>query len=79
MPLNRLAPGSQAIILNYLKLWIYQGDARLMSAEAHKDPAKSWLTFFFVCFASSVLAIGVWACFNYKVDAPEAAVSAGHH
>lgn len=50
-----------------------------MSAEAHKDPAKSWLTFFFVCFASSVLAIGVWACFNYKVDAPEAAVSAGHH
>jgi hypothetical protein len=35
------------------------------------------MVFFFVCFASSVLAIGVWAAFNYKVDAPEPVAAAG--
>jgi hypothetical protein len=50
-----------------------------MSAESHKDPSMKWLTFFFVCFASSVLAIGVWACFCYDVNAPEPTAAAGGH
>ena len=50
-----------------------------MSDATHKDTAKSWMVFFFVCFASSVLAIGVWAAFNYKVDAPEPVAAAGGH
>ncbi|MBN8658798.1 MAG: hypothetical protein LCH63_12260 [Candidatus Melainabacteria bacterium] len=50
-----------------------------MSDGHHNDPAKGWLIFFFACFASSVLALGVWACFNYKVDAPEPTVAAGGH
>lgn len=51
-----------------------------MSAETHhNDPSKVWLTAFFVAFASSVLAIGVWAAFNYDVNAPEAPVAAGGH
>jgi len=49
-----------------------------MSAPKHKDPSKGWLIFFFVCFTSSVVAIGVYNCFNYKVDAPEAPVAGGH-
>lgn len=50
-----------------------------MSSEPHNDPSVKWLTFFFVCFASSVLAIGVYAAFCYKVDAPEPVAAAGHH
>lgn len=50
-----------------------------MSAETHQDPSKVWLTAFFVAFASSVLAIGVWAAFNYDVNAPEPTTAAGGH
>lgn len=47
-------------------------------SEKHNDPSQKWLTFFFVCFGLTVLAIGVFALFTYKVDAPDAAVSGGH-
>ena len=49
-----------------------------MSAETHNDPSRRWLTFFFVCFTLTVFAIGVWACFCYKADAPDAPASGGH-
>ena len=45
----------------------------------HQDPSSKWLIFFFVCFGLTVFAIGVFAAFTYKVDAPEAAPEAGHH
>lgn len=35
-------------------------------SERHYDTSFKWLVFFFVCFASSVLAIGVWAAFSYN-------------
>ncbi|MBS1992003.1 MAG: hypothetical protein JSS86_00510 [Cyanobacteria bacterium SZAS LIN-2] len=50
-----------------------------MSAEPHQDPSQKWLIFFFCCFASSVLAIGVWAMFCYDVNKVEAPVAAGGH
>ena len=50
-----------------------------MSEEAHKDPSKTWLTFFFVCFASIVLAIGVWAMCCYDVNKVETVEAAGGH
>lgn len=50
-----------------------------MSSETHRDPSQQWLIFFFCCFFSSIFAIGVWAAFNYKVDAPEPVAAAGHH
>ena len=50
-----------------------------MSEEAHKDPSKTWLTFFFVCFASSVLVIGVWAMCCYDVNKVETVEAAGGH
>ena len=37
-------------------------------SEHHQDTSFKWLMFFFVCFASSVLAIGVWAFFSYNPD-----------
>ena len=49
-----------------------------MSEAGHSDPSKKWLFFFFVCFGVTVFAIGVFALFNYKVDAPDAPVSGGH-
>lgn len=50
-----------------------------MSAEGHKDPSQVWLTLFMVAFCCTVLSIGVWAAFNYKVDAVEAPAAGGHH
>ena len=50
-----------------------------MSAPTHKDPSQTWLIFFFVCFTVTVGAIGLWACFSYKVDDGAAAPPAGHH
>ncbi len=52
------------------------------AGHKHNDSSHSWLIFFFVCFASSVLALGVWACFNYKAPdetVPVAAPAAGGH
>jgi|AGTN01.2.fsa_nt_gi hypothetical protein len=43
-------------------------------SEHHQDTSFKWLMFFFVCFASSVLALGVWAAFQYN---PETIKSAG--
>jgi len=54
-----------------------------MSDSAHSNTSQQWLIFFFVCFASSVLAIGLWAAFCYDVDKaqlpPGAESSAGGH
>jgi hypothetical protein len=51
-----------------------------MSEQAHNDPSKGWLIFFFVCFSGCVLAIGVWAAFCYDVNKAEPVqVSGGHH
>jgi hypothetical protein len=49
-----------------------------MSEAGHSDPSKKWLLFFFVCFGMTVFAIGVFAMFTYKVDAPDAPASGGH-
>lgn len=35
-------------------------------SKHHQDTSFKWLMFFFVCFASTVLAIGVWAFFSYN-------------
>lgn len=43
-------------------------------SEHHQDTSFKWLMFFFVCFACSVLALGVWAFFAYN---PETIKSAG--
>ena len=48
------------------------------SVEHHKDPSQAWLIFFFACFGLVVLAIGVYALFNYHVDAPPAPATGGH-
>ncbi|MDP3509480.1 MAG: hypothetical protein Q8T09_16015 [Candidatus Melainabacteria bacterium] len=50
-----------------------------MSAEKHTDPSQVWMIMFMVAFCCTVLSIGVWAMFNYKVDAVEAPAAAGHH
>jgi hypothetical protein len=42
-------------------------------SEHHQDTSFKWLMFFFVCFASSVLAIGVWAATSYNPDTIKAA------
>jgi hypothetical protein len=44
----------------------------------HKDPSRTWLVFFFVCFIVSVVGIGVWASMCYNVNAPEPAATGGH-
>ncbi len=50
-----------------------------MSQAKHHDSSHGWLIFFFVCFASSVLALGVWAAFNYHADEPApTSAPAGH-
>ncbi|MBX3072314.1 hypothetical protein KF707_04620 [Candidatus Obscuribacterales bacterium] len=53
-----------------------------MSA-GHSNTSQQWLIFFFVCFAMSVFAIGVWAAFNYDVHKatlpPGASSSGGGH
>lgn len=55
-----------------------------MSGSAHSNTSQQWLIFFFVCFAMSVLAIGVWAAFNNQVGGngylhDSAAPSSGGH
>ncbi|MBX9569115.1 MAG: hypothetical protein K2X77_09485 [Candidatus Obscuribacterales bacterium] len=42
----------------------------MSDSEQHSDSSHNWLTFFFVCFFI-VQAIGIWAIFNYHVNAPE--------
>ena len=49
-----------------------------MSDATHKDTSKGWLIFFFICFALVVLAIGLFAAFTYKVNAPEPHPSGEH-
>lgn len=39
-----------------------------MSESAHSNTSQQWLIFFFVCFAMSVFAIGVWAAFNPTIS-----------
>jgi len=54
----------------------------MVEGAHHKDPSAKWLIFFFVCFGLTVLSIGVFALFTYKVDAPEPGQDAGgggHH
>ena len=49
-----------------------------MTSATHEDASMLWLKIFLVCFVLSVFGIGVWACFFYKVDAPEAPAAGGH-
>ncbi len=53
-----------------------------MSQEAHNDPSMFWLKFFFICFAGTVLAIGVWAAWPGNYDPnyePKVTAGGGHH
>ena len=36
-----------------------------MSNTGHDDPSHKWLTFFFVCFAITVLGIGLFAVYLF--------------
>lgn len=50
----------------------------MSDSEQHSDSSHNWLTFFFVCFFI-VQAIGIWAIFNYHVNAPEPKPGGGGH
>lgn len=51
-----------------------------MSDAPHHDTSRGWLIFFFICFALTVLSIGVFAMFTYNANAPEpTTVQSGGH
>lgn len=43
-----------------------------MSSSEHHDPSRTWLTFFFVCFAMSVFGIGLYALYAHSTQDPNA-------
>lgn len=49
-----------------------------MTEKAHHDTSHAWLIFFMVCFAITVLGIGVWALCCYDVNKKPAAPTGGH-
>lgn len=52
-----------------------------MSDSEHKDSSQDWLTFFFVCFAITVLGIGLFAVYLHMNASDEegAAEPSGAH
>lgn len=52
-----------------------------MSTAGHEDSSQKWLTFFFVCFAITVLGIGLYAIYahNNAPSAEEGKEPAGGH
>lgn len=51
-----------------------------MSDSEHQDPSTGWLTFFFVCFAITVLGLGLYALYAGMTEDKNAPVEpAGGH
>ncbi|HEY9787208.1 MAG TPA: hypothetical protein V6D17_17595 [Candidatus Obscuribacterales bacterium] len=50
-----------------------------MAETAHRDPAKGWIIFFFICFAIVVFAIGAIQLIPgvYDANPPEPTVTKG--
>ena len=49
-----------------------------MSESEHHDSSHNWLTFFFVCFAITVLGIGLYAAWASQQPKPAEEPSGGH-
>ena len=49
-----------------------------MSEAEHHDSSHNWLTFFFVCFAITVLGIGLFAAWSSQQEKPAEEPAGGH-
>ncbi len=50
----------------------------MTESEHQQDTSLAWIKFFFICFFLVVFGIGIYAAFNYRVNAPTATQASGH-